>query len=376
MALCGTLQQRKALKVAFRVDASLAIGTGHVMRCLTLADTLYKKNVKSTFICRQHTSNLVNLVLQRGYKVILLPKLENTQPSGNGYSGWLGTDMTTDARDCREMLKDDIMDLLVVDHYALDSCWESAMRSNFKHLMVIDDLADRDHDCDLLLDQNLGHTDFDYQNLVSKNCIKLVGPKYALLRPDFAKERERSVVRRIAPQLKNILIFMGGMDKDNMTQRVLDALQACILPHDASITVVMGQNAPWLHMVRDQVKTMNPPAEVLVGVDRMASIMANSDLAIGGAGSASWERCCLGLPSIQIIMADNQKQAGAAISSAGAALTIFPSSNLASDIQKCIQKIQTNTKILSTLSESALKICDGKGSSRVTNFLFKNAFFG
>jgi UDP-2,4-diacetamido-2,4,6-trideoxy-beta-L-altropyranose hydrolase len=216
-----------------------------------------------------------------------------------------------------------LLDWLVVDHYAIGRCWEQTLRASAKRIMVIDDLADRPHDCDLLLDQNLGRSEQDYGGLLNPSTTMLIGAQYALLRPEFAALRPQSLARRAQnPQIKHLLITMGGVDNDNMTGEVVDAIKACPLPPDLRITVVMGLHAPWLTQVQAQVTNMPWPTKVLVGVNNMAQLMADSDLAIGAAGSTSWERCCLGLPTIQVALAENQIPIAMALHAAGAAVVL------------------------------------------------------
>ena len=276
---------------AFRVDASLDIGTGHVMRCLTLAASLRERGADCCFICRQHPGNLLDLIREQGFEVHVLPlELVNSKKMTLGkkarpaHAHWLCADGTTDANQTLNLLRKTPVDWLIVDHYALDVHWESALRPICRHLMVIDDLADRPHDCDLLLDQNLGRTAADYTGLVPAHCTILAGTKYALLRPEFATLRPYSLARRSPPRLKHLLITMGGVDKYNITGQVLEALKACRLPDDLRITVVMGPHAPSLEQVLNQVGQMLWKTEVLVNVRDMAKLMAESDLAIGAVG--------------------------------------------------------------------------------------------
>jgi UDP-2,4-diacetamido-2,4,6-trideoxy-beta-L-altropyranose hydrolase len=313
------------LEIVFRVDASLGIGTGHVMRCLALADVLRVRGADCTFICRPHTGHLMELISQRGHKILPLPALVGGVANATvppAYANWLGTDWLSDVRDTCKTLGSKIVDWLVVDHYALERRWEQALRTNCRKLMVIDDLADRMHDCDLLLDQNLGRKAEDYCDLLPLRATILIGPQYALLRPEFAQLRTESLARRANPQIKHLLITMGGVDKDNATGRVLQALKSSHLPVGLQINVVLGPKAPWLQQVQAQAIQMNRLSHVLVGVNNMARLMADSDLAIGAAGSTAWERCCLGLPSLILVLSDNQQAGATALQNAGAAILL------------------------------------------------------
>ncbi|WP_108507831.1 UDP-2,4-diacetamido-2,4,6-trideoxy-beta-L-altropyranose hydrolase [Polynucleobacter acidiphobus] len=362
------------MHITFRADASLQIGTGHVMRCLTLADALRERGAICSFVCRPHQGHLMALINQRGYRVLALPKLlegSELNPNGTAHAHWLCTDWTTDAQDTQQALAADTgdqpVDWLVVDHYALDARWEKTLRPQAKCIMVIDDLADRPHVCDLLLDQNLGRKDEDYIGLLNGKPVTLIGPQYALLRPEFAAMRAQSLERRQSPHLRRLLITMGGVDKDNATGQVLAALQSCNLPADLSLTVVMGLHAPWLVQVRAQATQMPWYTEVLVGVDNMAQLMAECDLAIGASGSTSWERCCLGVPTIQIALTQNQVAIGQALSNSGAALAVKGNA-IAQTLPNLVRTV-ANADKLSAISLASSSITQGKGTLLVSDFM-------
>lgn len=354
------------VRIAFRADASLQIGTGHVMRCLTLADHLRELGVESIFLGRPHAGNLLDLVGQRGHVVLTLPAREPVKAMTEQdpvHSTWLGGTWDEDAKDCilalRQHLDGACVDWLVVDHYALDMRWETSMRSVCCKILAIDDLADRRHDCDLLLDQNLGRKPVDYDRLLPSGTSVLIGPRYALLRPEFARLRDESLARRQEPVLERLLITMGGVDKDNVTGWTLEALDQIALPPELNIDIVLGPHAPWLEQVRAQAAEMTCPTRVLAGVDNMAKLMSDSDLAIGAAGSTSWERCCLGLPTIQIVIAKNQTEAAAQLEAVGAVEVV--SSMRKSKEELCQIMRSVSAKTLSRLSQISSGICSGDG---------------
>lgn len=359
------------MHIAFRTDASLQIGTGHVMRCLTLADALRERGAQSTFICRPHAGHLLELINQRGHTALALAPADDTftAPADPCHAKWLGTDWASDVEQTQQALGGQVVDWLVVDHYALDSRWEQTMRSHTRRIMAIDDLADRPHDCDLLLDQNLGRQAQDYGGLLGRHTKTLIGPAYALLRPEFAQWREHSLQRRAQPQLKSLLITMGGVDHANATGQVLDALTRCELPADLRIIVVMGPTAPWLSKVKDHAALMPRPTQVLASVDNMAQLMAESDLCIGAAGSTSWERCCLGLPSIQLVLAANQKDINAALELVSSVLTV-QLERLQDALPNLIRKV-TCHDVFSALSKNAAAVCDGLGMIRTVQCIEK-----
>jgi len=357
------------MKAVFRTDASLDIGTGHVMRCLTLADVLRREGTECHFICREHAGHLIEAVRAQGYIAHPLP----LQPAGESqhmsttvpelaHASWLGATQEQDALSCATILRSIRPDWLIVDHYALDRRWEAAQRPHCVKIMVIDDLADRLHDCDLLLDQTFGRQAEDYQPLVPEYCTILCGSRYALLRPEFAQWRPYSLKRRKKTELRHLLITMGGVDRGNATGMILDALTTDCLPEDCRISVVMGRNAPWLNQVRQQAGQLPWSTDVRVDVTDMARLMANSDLAIGAAGATSWERCSLGLPTLLMVLADNQIKIAHTLSEAQAVSVLdfaFCSDRLL-DILRAF-----DGKKLFEMSGFAADVCDGSGSAEV-----------
>jgi UDP-2,4-diacetamido-2,4,6-trideoxy-beta-L-altropyranose hydrolase len=356
---------------AFRTDASLQIGTGHVMRCLTLADALHDRGAQSTFICRPHAGQLLNFIRHRGHTAIEIGPADVSfnAPAKPKHSQWLGTDWSRDAEQTKQALGDQVVDWLVGDHYALDYRWEQEIAPYCVKLMVIDDLADRSHVCDLLLDQTFERDSIIYRTLVPADCRLLCGSEYALLRPEFAAFRGRSLQHRVKPSLKNLIVNMGGVDKDNATGQVLDALRNCPLPAECHITVVMGATAPWLEDVIARARNLKCPYTVVVGVNGdMAKLMANSDLAIGAAGATAWERCCLGLPTIILVLAENQRKIAEGLAQAGAAIVINVES-LDNMLPTLVKTLSENPNILSFMSGSASRIVDGTGTNAVISFL-------
>jgi len=359
--------------IVFRVDASIEIGSGHVMRCLTLAEELRRNNRECIFICRALSGNLGNLITQKGFALYVLsaPTHQSSDVLFDelSHASWLGVSWRTDATETREILASLNAKWLVVDHYALDARWEQEVASTVERIMVIDDLADRTHKCDVLLDQNLGRQKADYALRVPETCQLLIGPMYALLRPEFALQREISLGRRRAhTSLKNILINLGGVDKDNITGQVLQALKVCHLPANCKITVIMGATAPWLDNVNVHASVLPWQTEVIVNVPNMSHYMAEADLAIGAAGSTSWERCCLGLPSIVFELAANQKEIMTALNEAKAVVGFCMPIDACS-LDETLNTMATSHGLLRDMSESAAEICDGKGAYRVEKYI-------
>ncbi len=367
-----------SMKVVFRADASLQIGTGHVMRCLTLAGALRARGASCHFICRVMPGHLIGKIRQSGFAVIELPappeKNRNKASDFRAephYLDWLGVPLLDDACQTRDALNDmQRIDWLVVDHYAIDAVWESEVRAYCRKLMVIDDLANRSHICDLLLDQNLGRAPSDYLQLVNDNCRVLAGPRYALLRPEFAEWRARSLLRRSSkPVPRHLLVTLGGVDQDDKTSQVIDFIDKYCTLDELDISVILGIHAPGFEKVKQKAAAARHKTTVLSNVDNMAELMARSDLAIGAAGGTSWERCCMGLPSIVLILAANQTDVGNALQECGCASVIPDSPLNFADTFKAAWISLENPELLHGMSESAAKIADGLGTARIAEGL-------
>lgn len=347
------------MKVSFRSDASLKIGTGHVMRCLTLANLMKNQGWEVSFICRNHTGNLIDLIGKHNIDVYkLITTIEYSGTKELFHSNWLGVSQHQDAQDCLPILQEIQPDWLIVDHYALDAQWENQLKNVYKRLMVIDDIADRNHSCDLLLDQTLGRIPNDYESLVPDSSFMMLGAQYALLRPEFAECREYSLKRRKQFQLRNILVSLGGTDPDNFTAQVLDVLNHCSLPETIRVTVVLGVTYPHLESIKKLSKKMSYNIEFAINISNMAEVMSNSDIAIGAAGSTTWERCCLGLPTIQIVTAENQNMIARTLSDNGAVFAI-------NNLKELPEAIKTVERSMSSMSANAKNVTDGKGAVRV-----------
>lgn len=367
------------MKVVFRADASLEMGTGHVMRCLTLANALLAEENECHFICREHPGNLIEHITKQGHTVHSLPcqgngKLadKNNAEPVLAHATWLGASQDEDAAACEKILALIKPTWVVVDHYALDYRWEQTLKPYYQNLLIIDDLADRKHDCNILLDQTFGRKAEDYHPWVPAECILLCGSNYALLRPEFAQLRAYSLERRKQPKLQRLLITMGGVDKDNATGLVLSALTHCDIPCDCQITVVMGSNAPWLKEVQEQAEQMPWFTEVRVNVSNMAQLMADSDLAIGAAGATSWERCCLGLPTIMVVLAENQQMAATRLQEANVVKKVDINNTLEQQLKEKLYEFTVNNCSLLSMIENAEKITDGCGIQKVINELTRD----
>lgn len=319
------------MNIVIRVDSSVAMGSGHLMRCLTLASQLRARDCSVSFICRDLSGSVSHLAAGQGFRVYHLPSAESNStdmPDTPAHADGMEVGWRANAMETLQILRtaEQPIDWLVVDHYALDACWESLMRPLVKRIMVIDDIADRPHDCDLLLDQNLyQNMETRYDGLVPTYCKKLLGPAFALLRPEFTEAKK--YLRKRDGNVKRILIFFGGSDASKETAKALDAIMALNRP-DIAVDVVVGGANPQREQIRQQCATM-PNAAFYCQVENMAELMAHADLAIGAGGSTSWERCFLGLPTITISVANNQITTTEELARQGATIYLGNSRNIA-----------------------------------------------
>lgn len=274
----------------------------------------------------------------------------------------LGTSQRHDATDTLALLSDAHWDWIVVDHYGIDARWEAALRRHTNRLMVIDDIADRIHDCDVLLDQNFYlNAENRYVGKVPSESKLLLGPRYALLRDEFREWRKKMNPR--TGSVKRILVFFGGMDANNYTGRAIEAISD-ICNHEIVVDVVIGSGHSQPKHIES--RCMQNRFHFHLETPHMAELMATADLGIGAGGSASWERCCLGLPSVVVSLASNQIDIASALDSFGACQYIG-SQSVANAVvmHRVILEMLRNPNRLLTMSTKAFSLVDGLGVDRL-----------
>jgi UDP-2,4-diacetamido-2,4,6-trideoxy-beta-L-altropyranose hydrolase len=351
------------MRIAIRVDASGQIGTGHVMRCLTLADALKQQGAEIRFVSHRLPEQLQELIVAKGHEFASL----NNRPSEGTTDNllhfpWLGTSQAQDATETIQVLSDQTWDWLVVDHYALDAEWESAIRPEVGKIMVIDDLADRPHDCDLLLDQNYHENPENrYRGLVPDRCRLLFGLRFALLRREF-REAQKNLRERDG-RVRRILVFFGGTDPDNVTEKTLLALSAIHRP-DIMVDVVIGGSNPHKERIRRFCAGF-PNFTFYCQTEEMALLMAEADLAIGGGGITTWERCAMGLPTLTLVLAENQREITVTLESAGATVNLGSANQITvTFLASAIQNAINNPVLLKKLSVNSRKLFQIEGGER------------
>lgn len=298
--------ERTGLSIVFRTDASRAIGSGHVMRCLTLAEALRSVGAGVLFVCRAHEGNLCHAIEARGFRTVQLP-IGNQGPASSGvYANWLGATQEQDAVETAAAMQRSGVakpDWIVVDHYGIGKTWEVAARALCGKILVVDDLADRRHDCDMLLDQNLvSNYETRYDDLLPPATIKLLGPSFALLQPQF--EELRSVVHRRSGPVQRMLIYFGSGDR-GLSKKTLEAFLS-LERSDVGVDLVIGPATQDVEAVRNLARG-NVNIAVHETQDSLARFLVEADIAVGACGATSWERLCLLVPAIAVTLADNQR---------------------------------------------------------------------
>ena len=355
------------MNIVFRTDASSEIGTGHVMRCLTLAQRLRKDEVVCTFVCREHDGHYIEHIRNQHFKVLALPKRLNKQKKGKlQHASWLVCDQQTDAKETREAIQGINPEWLIVDHYGIDKEWEESLRDVYKKLMVIDDLADRTHCCDLLLDQNLiCDTKTPYINLVPGYCKQLFGPAYALLRQEFITNR--AFVRQVK-SVSSIFVFFGGVDSTNLTELFLNSIASEELKH-LTAEVVVGINNNHVDSI-EKASATNSNVTLHSGIDNIAEVMIKADVAIGTCGSSTWERMCMGLASLTVIGGENEQHIADELASLDLIDVVGSALEITMPLLKNkIMEFTTNIDRIQTQQCKILKAVDGLGVERVVEQL-------
>jgi UDP-2,4-diacetamido-2,4,6-trideoxy-beta-L-altropyranose hydrolase len=329
----------------FRADANLATGGGHVARCASLAHELRRRGWRTVLASRRASVDTVPFVT-RAFDQI----------------------QDIEADDVSDMMRCSPQgcSIAVVDHYQRDAGFEAALRPWARRILVIDDLVDRPHDCDFLLDASLSRSADDYAAMVPNHARLLIGPEFALLRPDFAATRAGRLPRQHIDKHLRILVMFGATDHGDRSTGTIAALARSELPIE--IEVVTGPTSPSLPELKRLAVQSPVPIELSVGVSDIARRMAAADIAIGGAGTISWERCCLGLPAVVVVLAQNQHHIARGLVRHGAALLVGMAPNVSGEqIADAVRDLMAHADRLHAMSRSAAILCDGLGAERVAD---------
>ena len=359
------------MRVVFRVDSSTQIGSGHVMRCLTLADGLKAMGAQCSFVCRDHAGNVGDLIIDRGHHVSLLPEPVVTDcgvlTSGfQDYAKWIGAAWQEDAVQTKQIADDFSSDWVVVDHYGLDARWEDTVSAGNAQILVIDDLNNRHHSCALLLDQNvIGNSASDsYRKLTPQSCELLLGPQFALLKPEYAQFSNALPAR--AGTVNRVLVFVGGSDPFHLTEQYLRVLsKPCF--KDLFVDVVVGANHPNPNFVA-RLAEERGRVGLYSGLPTLAGLMARADFMLGAGGSTNWERFCLGVPAIVVGVAQNQIEINTQLDRLGLISFLGPAEEVTDEIVERELAAQLKDSVaLANQSKKMQRLVDGLGTARVAD---------
>jgi len=359
------------INIVIRADASISIGTGHIMRCLTLAHELKNihrgKKINITFICCKLPLFLKKKITTSPFELIELKHQDDNKE-------W---DQASDAAQCIELLsKLPKADLLVQDHYQLNMPWQELLQPYYHKLLVIDDLANRKHKANFLLDQTFDRQPLDYQPWLNKDCQLLTGKSFILLRQEFIEliamaKKQRKQTREI----KNILLSLGGMDPDNISPIIINTIIALstssLSKSHFSLELVMSSSAPYMADVKQLIK---PYCWINMHIDSnsMASLILNADIAIGACGSSAWERCSLGLPTLSVQLAENQALVSKNLANHGAIIDLGLGNEVTTTkITNALKLLINNNDSYQLMVEKCFQCCDGKGAHRVSTEVIK-----
>jgi len=352
------------MRILFRTDCSSDIGSGHLMRCLTLAEQFVARGGDVQFVCRQLPQAMLDRCYQANIKVSQLP----ANPSISlGPSYHMLYDWEEDADLTRQIIGNHTYDWIIVDHYGIDQRWQQKIRSACRWIMVIDDLGNRPHQCDLLLDQNLvANYSTRYQPWLPADCCRLLGPDYAMLQPQYQEFRSQATPR--FPPVSRILVYFGGADTFNLTGLTLGTLLKMELG-ELKMDVVAHLADPHFQAIKDLVDR-DSRVRLHHSLPSLAPLMVQADLAVGGGGATSWERCCLGLPTIVVSLADNQLPIARELHRRGVVEFLGEASQIgASEIgaQQLFDSIwrMVHDPALPQRSQACMQLVDGMGINRV-----------
>ena len=326
-------------RILFFADAGPEVGGGHVMRCLTLATALIGQGAECAFAATPAAMRLLDAFAPAEIERLPIPEgapQRQSAPVADLARRWGAQGA-------------------VLDHYGAGPGDEAMIRTGVHRLLVLDDLR-RGHLCDLVLDSNLDRTAADYLGAES-----LTGPAYALVRPEFAALRAPTLARHATARPRRLLIALGLTDVGGITAGVVDQ----VLPGlgDLEVDLVLGQGAPSLSTLAP-LASRDPRLTLHVDTREMAALTAAADIAIGAGGSSVWERCCLGLPTLTMVLADNQREAAHALAARGAAEVVD-----AADLAGRLSALVGDPSRLAAISAAASALCDGQGASRVAERL-------
>ena len=353
------------MTVLFRADASNLIGTGHVMRCLTLANRIKTFDADCVFACRSILPVLARRIGEAGHELVMLPEVLSSNAGNIPHASWLAASWQDDAKSTTVVAGDRHASWIVVDHYGLDAGWENRVATDGRKIAVIDDLADRDHSCSVLVDQNLrANPQTRYASRVPDNCQMLLGPRYALLRPEFSGRPDN--IRKFASKAVVFLVAFSGADSAKLTGMAIKVLAKMCRPVD-QVHIVAGSQNTDLAGITKQCAVLG--WQLHVDTDRVAEFMLASDVAIGAGGGMLCERAAMGLPAVAIAIAGNQKEQVAQADAQGLVLGCDLETLNHGLLQEMILRLRDDVVLRQHMSAACRAVVDGLGAMRVARRL-------
>lgn len=351
------------MRVAIRVDMSVTMGLGHALRCKALAFALSQAGASVRFVSRPIDLDSEH-VLGSTHELHLLEQISFPyEPSGEAlprHASWAGVSWERDAAETVELLRHWDPDWIVVDHYSFDSRWHDAVRQMTGcRIAVIDDLADRQLSADILVDHNWSQNHRLKYGAYAADAVMLAGPRYALLGPDYSTTARYA----FSNDVRSIGIFMGGTDAVAMSETVLDACREK-LGFRGSIEVATTSFNQNLDRLRARCAAW-PRTHVVVDQPSLASFFARHDLQIGAGGGATWERCCMGAPTIAVICAENQIHVVRPLHTLGVLVGVEKENSSSSKLAMTIRELMNDARKRRELAASARNLVDGLGAIRV-----------
>lgn len=330
-----------------RADADTRIGVGHFMRCLALAQAWLRQGAGVAILSNCQGDALPRRATSAGIKFV---PLEKSHPHSSDI------DMTL------AQLKRLDNPWLVIDGYQFDPAYHQSIRTAGFRLLVIDDAAHLPYyHADVLLNQNSGAERLAYH--CDPDTSLLLGSQYALLRPEFLPKRGWH--KDIPRTASKVLITMGGSDPNNVTMKVIQALQQVDIPN-LEATVVVGPANPNLETLHQAVQNSTHDLRLLTDVPDMAELMSWADVAVSAGGSTCWELAFMGLPSLLLVLSDNQEVVATGMSNGGAAQNLGDGHQISvADLKDALAKITRDGTLRQQMSLRGRVLVDGAGTERI-----------
>jgi UDP-2,4-diacetamido-2,4,6-trideoxy-beta-L-altropyranose hydrolase len=353
-----------------RADCAEHIGIGHAMRCLAFAEWAVDLSIKPILLCKQYNEFIDNKIKNIGGELIVLPSSNQNSSTTYPHSNWLKGSELDDATECSIEIHELTLRhnnaplFIILDHYAIAAPWEKQLEK-IAPVLVIDDLNDRSHDCTWLVDQTFGKTRLDYESIISDRTETFIGSEYALLRKEFTNIHNSKEDVDPTPTVK-ILITLGGIDKANDTKKIVEYLfSEQFMKKRLKVTAVTSSSNPHIFQLKE-LASNNADINVIIDCNNMAQLMSEHDLCIGAAGSSSWERCAVGLPTINLVLAENQREIAKNLAHSEAIVNLGDVTQLTKKIlTQTVEKLANSKEILNSLISNSRKICDGRGAARI-----------